>query len=302
MTVPVQSLGWLIVLAACGAAQLGCDDAPPPPEATATPEAEAAAEAVPALVVATVNGAKIYERDVRFWFERNARGQGGNPTPEQSRNMLEAIISQELILQRATELGLDQNRSYQEQIRARETELASFRRTAVRDLFYAHQLREIRTPTDDEVRQFYDANAALIGSTYHIQHILQRSAAEIEAVQERLEAGAAFEEVAAEPFAALPASADSPWDRRDLAWQHVPELWRGTVATLEAGDVSDVIHGPNNRHWIIRLVAREEDPSMTFERTREDLRMMLQRDAAENLRANLDQSLREEAQIDYAND
>ncbi len=300
MNVRIRSMSWLIILTTC-CVQIGCDGQVGPAASVEGAETEAAPETETGggVVVATVNGTDIYERDVRYWMERNTRGRVREPTPEQRRNMLEAIISQELILQRATELGLDQDRQYQERLMAKQAELDSLRRTSIRDLYYSHQAMQVPSPTDDEVRRFYEANAALIGSTYHIQHILERSEADIEAVRQRLETGASFEEVAEEPFASLPGSAARPWDRRDLAWQQVPELWRASVATLEVGGVTDVISGPNERYWIVRMVSREEDPSVTFEGVREDLRTMLQRDASEQLRANLDETLREGAQIDY---
>jgi len=301
MSVCARSCSWMIVLAIC-APQIGCDD----PEATSNAAEQAATEEAPpvnelagARVVATVNGKNIYERDVRYWLQHNTQGRQTDPTPEQHRNMLEAIISQELILQRATELGLDRNRQYQEGLMAKQAELDSLRRTAIRDLFYLHQTRQIPSPTDEEVRRFYDENAALIGTTYHVQHILKRSRDEIGDVRERLEAGADFEEVAEEPFASLPPSASRPWDMRSITWQQVPEPWRATLATLEVGAVSDVISGENDRHWIVRLVSKEEDPSITFETTREDLRRILERDALENLRSGLDDALRAEAEIDY---
>ena len=55
----------------------------------------------------------------------------------------------------------------------------------------------------------------------------------------------------------------------------------------------------SKRFWIIKLVERREDPSLTFEQVRGPLLTALKRDAVEELRARLDADLRSDAAIDY---
>ena len=79
----------------------------------------------------------------------------------------------------------------------------------------------------------------------------------------------------------------------------MPESWQGVVKDLPKGEVSGVIQGPNNRFWIIKLIDKRENPSITFESVKPSIMEVLKSAKIEALREQADRELRAEANIVY---
>ena len=60
-----------------------------------------------------------------------------------------------------------------------------------------------------------------------------------------------------------------------------------------------VIRGPNNRFWIIKLIDKRENPSITFESIKPSIMEVLESAKIEALREQDDRELRAEANIVY---
>lgn len=250
-------------------------------------------------VLATVNGKRITSADVRLASQAppGAHGQAEPAPAAADRNVLETIIRDELIAQRAEALQLDRQTEYQTELATRQAQLETFRRARLAELYEQH-VRRSTTVTDDDARRYFEANAARLRSEVHVWQILVREESRIQGAQHALAAGTSFDEVARSLYPAMPAG-ETPWDLGFLRWNMVPESWRSVVYAMSPGETSDVIRGPRNRFWIIRLVARREAPSVTFESSRPTLLQLLREERLQSTRATAGQELRRGARVQY---
>jgi peptidyl-prolyl cis-trans isomerase C len=273
------SLASIAALAACG-----------------RPAAPAATGA--ARVVATVNGAQITEADLDQRARRSPTP--GAPGHEVSGNVLQTVVREELIAQRAVQLGLDREPGYREQLEQMEAQLRAFKRQQLAVLYRAW-VQNHATPTEADARAWFDANADLVRTRLHVLQITRRGEpAELQRDLEDLRAGTPFEKVAARRFPDLPASVKAPWDLGEMAWNQIPPAWRGVVDRLEPGQVSDVIQGEGGRSWIVKLQGKRVDPTITFETEKDRIVDALrQQKATELYEASLAEA-RAKARIVYA--
>ncbi len=254
-------------------------------------------------VLATVNGVPVTRADVLL----ASRGAGHDSTamPESSmnpaiqKNILETIIREELVAQRAAELGLTADAEEQRELRRREAELSALRRKVLSAAYYRHERAEANV-TEQEARRYFDANAARLRTELHVWQILLRDEGRIEQARREIESGTPFEEVARRQFPGLPQSSPSPWDLGYLKWNQVPEAWRSVVYALANGQHSGVVRGPRGRLWILKLIDKREDPSITFAGAEATIIEILRSERIEARRVEADRSLRSKARIVYA--
>jgi len=246
-----------------------------------------------------VNGRPIFEEDVQYWLHKNSRGRVNEGTPAQIRNALEALIDQELILQRAQELGLDRNQPYQQKLRIKQADLDSLRRTEMRKLFFLRQAKQAARVDPVEVKTYFDQHRFEISTQYHILQIRKRSETEIEEVKRRLDDGATFESVAAQSYRGMPKSAGTPWDLGYLGWTQLPETWRNAIKELEVGKSSDILKGSGRLFWIIKLLDKRPVQGIDFEQVKPMIEKAIQATRVEQYRENAVEQLRAKAEIKY---
>ena len=251
-TPPVAALAALASLCACGRS--------PPPVAGDPP------------LLARVNGVAITQADLD---ERTRRTPaGGAPGHDASTgNVLQTVVREELIAQKAVQLGLDREPGYRASLAALEAQVSAFRRKQLGELYGLRSLGR-----------------------------LPDLPAELERDHAELKAGTPFVEVAARRYPDLPAGAARPWDLGEMGWMQIPAPWRGIVDRLEPGQISDVIQGENGRAWVIQLAAKRVDPAITFETERDRIVQLLRQENAARLYGSLVAELGDKATITYAND
>ena len=254
----------------------------------------------PSDILATVNGTPIGEADVRLALR--SAGRNEEIPPEHRKNVLEVIIRRELIYQRAVELGLDANPSYQEKLRRMEAQISAFKREELSELFYRREIARKAEVSEAEAQKYFVENAARIRTELHVWQILRRKEGLSEQALNDLEQGTSFEEVAGRRFPKLPETRRAPWDLGYLRWNQVPTPWRNIVYDLKKGEVSGVIRGPNNRFWIIKLIDKRENPAITFESIKPTIMEVLKSAKTEELREKTDRDLRAKASIVYLKD
>lgn len=249
-------------------------------------------------VIATVNGRPITQADLEQ--ETPGDSHGKPPSPDRERNLLETMIRQELAAQKAAELGLDADPAYREELARLEAQVNTFRRKRLSDAFYRAEAAKRAQVTEDEARRYFDQNAPRMRTELHVLQILTRDEARIEELRQQLAAGAPFEEVAKQQLPAeMPEGERPPWDLGYLRWHQVPEAWRPVVYGLADGQTSEVIRGPNQRFWIVKVVARRENPEITFESEKQRILESLREERIARFRAEIDAELRKNAQIVY---
>ncbi len=249
-------------------------------------------------VLARVNGVAITEADLD---ERTRRTPGGGvPAHDASGNVLQTVVREELISQKAAQLGLDREPGYRASLEALEAQVRAFRRKQLGELYRVWVL-ERAAPTEAEARAWFDRNATLVRTRFHVLQILRKGEpAEIDRDHADLKAGMPFAQVAARRYPALPAGATVPWDLGELAWNQLPAPWRGIVDRLEPGQISDVIQGENGRAWVIQLAAKRGDPAVTFETEKDRIVQVLRQENALRVYDARVDELRAKGKIVYA--
>jgi len=218
---------------------------------------------VQAKVLATVNGVPITEYDVKE-ISRRAAGHGEGMNPEAAKNVLQTVIRNELIYQKSVELGLDKNQVYRSRLREAEAQLRAFQRQEMA-AFYLRHLKSKAEVTDAEAQEYFEKNAKRIQTKLHVWQIFYKgNYPGIAKDYEDLKKGMPFEKVASRRFPNLPKGMKAPWDMGFLHWSQIPPYWQDVVDRLKPGQTSEIIKGPSDRYWVIKLAKKEVDPKITF--------------------------------------
>jgi parvulin-like peptidyl-prolyl isomerase len=245
-----------------------------------------------------VNGVPVTEEEVRLKLARDSHES--EVTQKRVDNTLDAIIRQELIRQRAVELGLDADPQYRARLRPAQAQLSAFERDQLEEAFFLREVLKKAEVDETTARKHFEDNAGLYRTERHLWQILHKGD-EARAAQDLrdIESGTPFEEVAARRFPNLPRSAGRPWDLGFLKWPQVPEPWREVVLELKPGEVSGLIRGPRERFWVIKLIDTRENPDLTFESHKAAIIESLKAEAVDALRAKTEHDLRQRAEVEY---
>ena len=221
-----------------------------------------AAQAPPAGVFATVDGVPITEVDIRFALKLKDE----SPLLAADRDkVLKALIHKQVLANAAAKVGLDAKADYQHRLQREKAVLDAFKRDTLATSFFKQHVVAKSEPDEAAVRKYFDENAARIRSELHVLQILSRNETEILEMKKLLDGGAAFAEVASSQFRKLPAGASKPWDLGYLKYKQVPSEWRSVVKDMKIGDTSDIIRGGAKRFWIIKLLAKRDNPKLDFD-------------------------------------
>ncbi len=272
-------LGTLALVASCDSPRSVRDAGPRPVEG----------------LLVTVNGHPLTRSDLQVSM-RSAPTHGG--ATENEHDALERIIQEELQAQRALEMNLDDDANFREQDRLAEARFHAARRSQLATLYEQHQTGQRATVSDAEARAYYEANGPRIRTEVRVQQILMRDETAAQQAAHDIHGGAPFEEVARRQFPDI-APALHPWDLGVLRWNQIPEAWRTTLDAMTVGQTSDVISGPNHRHWVIKLLERRESPEVTFEVARPAIIQVLTEQHTVALRTNEAAELRRRARVVY---
>jgi len=277
---------------------VACGQSAPCPDASESAGETAAAAEEGANVLATVNGAPITEEDLRLKLSRDSHET--ELTAVREKNVLEALVRQELIRQRAVELGLDDDPRYREKLRPVQAQLSAFERDQLGEEFFLKEIVNKAEVTEADARRRFEKNADRYRTEFHVLQILHKGdEAQAEKDLADLHNGATFEEVSRRRFPNLPKAAGEPWDLGYLKWPQIPEPWRETILGMKSGELSGLIRGPGDRIWIIRLVDKRQNASITFETHKAAIVESLKAEAVEARRAMIEDELQREAKVVY---
>lgn len=275
-----------------------CGQAEPCPDTSNGGSAAAGPTGEGANVLATVNGVPITEEDVRLKLARDSHET--EITPKRTRNVLESLVRQELVRQRAVELGLDGDPRYREKLRPVQAQLSAFEREQLGERFFLEEIVNKAEVSEADARRHFEKNADRFRTEFHVLQILYKGdRAQAEKDLADLRAGMTFEEVSRRRFPNLPESAGEPWDLGYLKWPQIPEAWRETIVKMKPGELSGLISGPRERFWIIKLIDERENASIKFETHRAAIVESLKAEAVEARRAMIEDELQRKAAIVY---
>lgn len=250
-------------------------------------------------VLSTVNGTPISRNDVMYQFKTTGGRNRPALTQDYLKTLLEGIVRDELIYQRAMVLGLDGDPGYQKALALAMVQINAYKREKLAEIFFQREVTEKAIVSDPEAQAYFDKNAGRIRTELHVHQILKRNEAQIEPILKELQQGASFDSVARKQFPEFPATLRNPWDLGYLRWKQVPESWRNVVYDLKPGQHSNIIPGPNRRFWIVKLVDRRENQALAFTDVRQEIKDILKDEKVRQLREKTLQDLRNQARIEY---
>lgn len=248
-------------------------------------------------VLATVNGQPLTMADVRQRLKTESHQT--QIAPEHVPNVLEPIVQQEVLAQRARAEGLALEGPALARVEEKEAELRALVRKELADLYFRKKVTLAATPGEDEVRAYYQTHQTRIQTELRILQILEKSEADIEAVAQRLKAGETFEAVATSRGPAVHAGAPPPWDLGFLNWKQLPEPWLAALDGLADGAVTGVIRGPKDRYWILKVTGRRPHPGADYEVVKPAITELLRATKIEREGEALRAAARSEAKVEY---
>ena len=190
-------------------------------------------------------------------------------------------------------------RNTRRKIQEAEARLRDFKR---RELFavYREYIKNKALVTDSEAKEYFEKNSKRIQTKLHVWQIYYRGdEAKITQDYKELKSGKPFEKVASSRFPNLPKGMKAPWDLGYLYWSQIPASWQASIDRLEPGQVSDIIKGPNERFWVIKLVEKSVDPKITFATEKERIVDVLQKQKADELSETMLTQMKTKSKIDF---
>jgi len=246
-------------------------------------------------VLATVNSVPITEKDLKQSLKRGAHGEAVNP--EASENALQTLVRNELVYQQSLELGLEKNPEYRRKIDEVEAQLRDYKKQELMPV-YRDYIKNKAVVTDSEAKEYFEKNSKRIQTKFHIWQIFYKGGeARIAEDYKDLKSGMSFEKVALRRFPGLPKGMKAPWDIGYLYWFQLPTPWQGVLDRLEPGQTSEIIKGPNERFWVIKLVDRLLDPKITFATEKGKIIEVLRKQKADELSESMLSQMRKKSKI-----
>ncbi len=227
--------------------------------------------------VATVNGYEIKTSEVRMAFD-DVIGQLPNmPAKLRFPFVVEFLIERHLLAQVAAKEGTAESDDYKRR-------LAAYQAKALRDSYLA--LKISPSVTEEEIKAAYDKESAKVTQTERIRarHILVATEKEANDIEEKLKAGAKFEDLAKQY--SLDGSKDYGGD---LGYFTAPEMvaeFSKVAFALKQGEVSGPVKTDFGWH-IIRLDDRKMGAAQPYDQVKSAIRNVLVRDKVQALLASL---------------
>jgi len=208
----------IAVLTACGKTQQSAAPA-------------AADKSVPAPVaVAIVNGTTISRAEFDIYVKGLLQGKQQELTPEQKNQVLDELISMQLLSAQAEKEGLDKNPDTAAQLEV-------LRIRVLADAASQKYLKD-QEPTDAQLHAEYETAIASMDKTeYHARHILVSSKDQADQIIKKLKGGAKFEDLAK----AQSLDTGSKANGGDLGWfttSHMVKPFGDAVKGLKKGEIT----------------------------------------------------------------
>ena len=208
-------------------------------------------------ILAVVNGTEITERELEATIARFPRERQGYLATEQGRaQLLEEIISFELIYNYAKDSGMEKDAEYIQQLERAKKEILT-QATISKVVAEA-------SVSDKEVEDFYSANKETFKDpeTVSAKHILVETEEKAQEVLNKIKEGMSFED-AAQQFSSCPSNAQGGDLGKFNRGQMVPEFEEAAF-NLEIGKVSEPVKTQFGYH-LIKVSEKIESTAKSFD-------------------------------------
>lgn len=215
-------------------------------------------------ILAVVNGTEITEKELEVTIARFPKERQGYLATEQGRaQLLEEIISFELIYNYAKDSGMEKDAEYLQQLERAKKEILT--QAAISKVVAEASV------SDKEVEDFYSANKETFKDpeTVSAKHILVETEEKAEEVLTKIKAGMSFED-AAQQFSSCPSNAQGGELGRFNRGQMVPEFEEAAFS-LEIGKVSEPVKTQFGYH-LIKVSERIESTAKPFDEVKASIK------------------------------
>lgn len=214
-------------------------------------------------VLATVNGVEITENDINMTISRFPRErQLYLSTPEGKKQLLQQIISFELMHNYAMDNNLENDPQYI-------TQLEAFKKDALTQLAISKVLSDV-TATEEDAKKYYKdhEDQFLQNETVTASHILVKTEDEAKDIKGKIEKGMGFEE-AARTYSSCP-SKENGGNLGSFSKGMMVAEFEKAAFTLPIGVVSEPVKTQFGYH-LIKVQSKEPARAMSFEEVKDSL-------------------------------
>lgn len=218
-------------------------------------------------ILATVNGREITERDIQETMSRFPKErQEYLLSVEGKKQLLEQIISFELINCYASENGMEEDQEYKIQLEKLKKEILT--QATIKKI-----LSEV-TVTDDEVQKYYEANGETFKNEESVtaKHILVDSVEKATMILQEMKDGMTFEE-AATKYSSCPSKEQGGKLGNFTRGKMVPEFEK-VAFELEVGAISEPVQTQFGYH-LIKVEKRDEALVKAFDEVKATIKKEL---------------------------
>lgn len=194
-------------------------------------------------VLATVNGREITDRDIMYTISRFPRDrQAYLASEEGKKQLLEQIISFELVYNYALDNSMDKESEYIEQVKNVSKEILT--------QFAINKILSEVSVTDQEIEKYYEENMStyIQEQSVRAKHILVKTLEEAKEIKEKINSGLSFED-AAKQFSSCPSSAQGGDLGVFTRGRMVPEF-ENAAFELSVGEISQPVETQFGYHLI----------------------------------------------------
>ncbi|UFS72003.1 peptidyl-prolyl cis-trans isomerase [Geomonas sp. RF6] len=247
-------------------------------------------EAKGTVVLAEVNGTKITDADFRHETENLPPYlKPMTETPEGKKEMLDTMVVRELIMQQANKDGIDKSPEVAQK-------LEELKKRLVVEAYLKKKVEQSATPTDAEMKAFYEKNKDKFNSGEQIKasHILVKSEDEAKQIEKELKGGASFEDLAKKHSmdAAAQKGGDLGWFGRGSM---LPEF-ENAAFSLKEGQISPIVKTKFGYH-IIKLTGKRPAGQRSYEEVKDQIKQALIPEKQQEVFKKLKEDLKKDAKI-----
>ena len=213
-------------------------------------------------VLAIAAGTEVTQEDLNRIINRYPENQRGYFETEQGKKqLLEQVISYELMSKFGEELGLDKSKEYQDTVKALAKELLT-------QVTINKVLSEV-TVTDEEITKHYDANKSKYteDASVSAKHILVSSEEEAKKIKAEIESGEISFEDAAKKYSTCPSNAEGGNLGTFKRGMMVPEF-EDAAFNAEINKVTEPVKTQFGFH-LIKVEEKNESKEKTFDEVKE---------------------------------
>jgi len=223
--------------------------------------------------------------------------------------LLENMVKERILVQRARQIGLEEDENMSSQIKAaieqirkgREEKIKISTQQALTDAATKVEIYDKVKLSEEEIAEYYKENKKdfIKNEEYRLRHILVESQEEAEAVLEKIRDGADFAELAKEK--SLCPSKEQGGDLGFIARGIMVKPFEDAAFVLKPGEISEVVKTEFGYH-IIKLEEISPERQKTLEESRIEIEYILLPEKQQDAFTNWLLSLKDEANVQIKED